>query len=99
MADRFYIITKGEVEIVLPHPDGQEIVVDRLEKGKYFGEIGLINGGTRTATVRAAPESDVEVATLSRDAFARLLQDSDETRGVMDRITHERVERDKTRAS
>jgi ABC-type lipoprotein export system ATPase subunit len=95
MADRFYIITKGDVEILLPHPDGQEIVVDRLKRGQYFGEIGLLNSGTRTATVRAAPETEVEVASLSREAFSKLLQDSEETRGVMEHITHERTERDK----
>lgn len=95
MADRFYIITKGDVEILLPHPDGQEIVVDRLKRGQYFGEIGLLNSGTRTATVRAAPETEVEVASLSREAFSKLLQDSEETRGVMKHITHERTERDK----
>lgn len=95
MADRFYIITRGEVEIYLPHPDGQEILVDRLGVGKYFGEVGLISGGTRTATVRATLEHEVEVATLNREDFSKLLQDSVETRDVMSRITHERVERDK----
>lgn len=99
MADRFYIVTRGDVEIILLHPDGQEIVVDRLEKGKYFGEIGLLSGGTRTATVRAAPETDVEVATLGREAFSQLIQESDETRDVMDRITRERIERDKKRGA
>ncbi len=99
MADRFYIITRGEVEIILPHPDGQEIVVDRLSSGQYFGEVGLVSGGTRTASVRAAPEGEVEVASLSREAFQKLLQESNETRDVMDRITHERVERDKTRSN
>jgi ABC-type lipoprotein export system ATPase subunit len=96
MADRFFIITRGEVEIFINHPDGQEIVVDRLERGQYFGEVGLLSGGTRTATVRAAPEGEVEVAFLSRDAFAKLLQESEETRGVMQHITEERVTRDKT---
>ncbi len=97
MSDRFYIITRGEVEIFLPHPDGQEIIVDRLESGKYFGEIGLISEGTRTATVRAVADQEVEVATLSREAFSKLLQDSEETRDVMGRMTHERMERDKER--
>ncbi len=96
MADRFFIITRGEVEIVLPHPDGQEIVVDRLQRGQYFGEVGLLSGGTRTATVRAAPETEVEVASLSRDDFSRLMQESNETRDVMEQITQERVLRDQS---
>lgn len=96
MADRFYIITRGEVEIFLTHPDGQEIVVDRLQGGQYFGEIGLLSGGTRTATVRAAPEHEVEVATLKRDDFARLMDDDEATRNAMGRIRSERLGRDQT---
>ncbi len=97
MAERFYIITRGEVEIFLTHPDGQEIVVDRLERGKYFGEIGLLTGGTRTATVRAAPESEVEVATLDRESFAQLLSQDATTREALDRMRQVRLERDEQR--
>lgn len=97
MADRFYIITRGEVEIFLIHPDGQEIVVDRLSTGKYFGEIGLLNGGARTATVRAVPESEVEVATLSRDAFVELLDQNANTREAIDHMRNERLRRDEER--
>jgi ABC-type lipoprotein export system ATPase subunit len=97
MADRFYIITRGEVEVLLMHPDGQEIVVDRLPAGQYFGEIGLLHGGTRTASVRAAPETEVELATLSRDDFVELLSESEETRGVIESIQHERLARDQQR--
>jgi ABC-type lipoprotein export system ATPase subunit len=99
MADRFYIITRGEVEVVLNHPDGQEIVVDRLPAGQYFGEIGLLHGGTRTATVRAAPETEVELATLDRESFVDLLNESEETRGVLDSMLKERLARDQERDS
>jgi energy-coupling factor transporter ATP-binding protein EcfA2 len=94
MADRFFIITRGEVEIFLTHPDGQEIVVDRLKQGQYFGEIGLLTGGTRTATVRAAPETEVEVATLDRDSFANLMNEDSSTREAMDQMRQMRRQRD-----
>jgi ABC-type lipoprotein export system ATPase subunit len=90
MADRFYIITSGEVEIEIHHPDGQEIIVDRLGQGKYFGEMGLVRSGARTATVRAAPDTQVEVATLDREDFSRLMATSEETKAEMGRITDER---------
>lgn len=94
MADRFYIITRGDAEILLTHPDGQEIVVDRLSRGQYFGEIGLLQAGTRTATVRAAPETEVEVATLSREAFAELMGEDERTREALDKMGRERRARD-----
>lgn len=91
MADRFYIITKGEVEIFLIHPDGQEIVVDQLHQGQYFGEVGLLQHGTRTATVRAGLTTDVEVATLDREDFARLMTTSEGTRTEIGRVSQERA--------
>ncbi len=64
VADQFYIITKGQVDILLHHPDGQDIPVARLSTGQYFGEIGLLRGGVRTASVRAAGETSVDVVAL-----------------------------------
>lgn len=92
MADRFYIITKGAVEICLMHPDGQEIVVDRLGEGQYFGEIGMVRDSNRTATVRAAPETNVEVATLDREDFQQLVATSESTKAEFERVTDERVQ-------
>src|SRR5262249_10152249 len=54
VADQFYIITKGQVDILLHHPGGPDIPVTTLGAGQYFGEIGLLRGGASTATVRAA---------------------------------------------
>ena len=57
-ADQFYIITKGQVEVLLHQPDGQAIRVTTMSAGQYFGEIGLLRGGARTATVRATWRSE-----------------------------------------
>jgi CRP-like cAMP-binding protein len=53
-ADRFFIITRGEAQVVLERPDGAPVQVATLRAGEYFGEIALLRGGRRTATVRAA---------------------------------------------
>jgi len=90
-ADQFYIITKGQVEILLHHPDGQPIVVTTLSAGQYFGEIGLLRGGARTATVRAAPDTAVEVVALDRDEFSSLIADSEATKVSIDRVADQRV--------
>jgi CRP-like cAMP-binding protein len=90
-ADRFYIITAGEVEVLLHHPDGGEIVVTRMHTGDYFGEIGLLRGGTRTASVRAALEMPVQVASLDRGGFERLIAASAATRAALDRMAVERI--------
>jgi ABC-type lipoprotein export system ATPase subunit len=91
VADQFYIITKGQVEILLHHPDGQDIPVTRLRAGQYFGEIGLLRGGVRTATVRAAGETSVEVVALDREEFASLIAESEATKVTIDRVADQRV--------
>jgi ABC-type lipoprotein export system ATPase subunit len=95
-ADRFFIITKGQVNVILSHPGGQETVVDTLAAGQYFGEIGLLHGGARTATVRAAPDMAVEVATLDRYTFEGLIGDSEPTRVAIDRVADARAEENAT---
>jgi ABC-type lipoprotein export system ATPase subunit len=83
-AEAFYIITGGEAEVVLEHPGGQEIVVSRLRPGQYFGEIALLRGGRRTATVRAARGGELEVMALGREAFRELTADSSLTRETIE---------------
>ena len=75
-ADALYIITKGEVEVFLRHPDGAEVVVNRHKRGEYFGEIALLRGGTRRATVRAGPDG-ADCMALDRPTFEELMRASE----------------------
>ncbi len=75
-ADRFYIIVKGAVDVLIRQPSGTPVVVATLEQGQYFGEIELLQGGQNVATIRAALNSPVQVATLDRETFMRLVGES-----------------------
>jgi hypothetical protein len=44
--------------------------------------------------VRAAPETEVEVATLNRESFANLLNEDESTREAVDRMRQIRRQRD-----
>lgn len=77
-ADKFYVITRGDVDIYLPTPDGKEVLVDSLGPGQFFGEIALLNGGLRTALVRAS-HAPVEVVALSKEVFLSVIHASGET--------------------
>ena len=61
-----------------------------MQAGQYFGEIGLLRGGARTATVRAGIESSVEVVALDRDEFNSLIADSEATKLAIDRVANQR---------
>jgi ABC-type lipoprotein export system ATPase subunit len=89
-ADQFYIITKGQVEVLLHQPHGPAIPVTTMNPGEYFGEIGLLRGGARTATVRASGEENVEVVALDREEFNSLIADSETTKLAIDRVADQR---------
>lgn len=90
-ADRAYVITRGEVDVLVKHPSGMDTVVNRLGRGQYFGEIALVRGGRRTATVRAAGEESVEVMALDREAFEGFILNSEMTRQEIDEMIRKRL--------
>jgi CRP-like cAMP-binding protein/cytochrome P450 len=76
-ADLFYIIVSGRVEVVNHRPGGEDLILGELGAGEWFGEMALLLGRTRTATVRAAGAEDVEVMGLDRENFQRLMAESE----------------------
>ncbi|MEM7030092.1 MAG: cyclic nucleotide-binding domain-containing protein [Chloroflexota bacterium] len=91
VADTFYIITHGEVEVVMHHASGQKLMLDRLKAGQYFGEIGLLEKGIRTATVRAASDAEVTVMQLNRDVFIQMMHESNLTLDQMAQMVRQRA--------
>jgi len=61
-----YIIRKGAVEVI-KNVNGKEIILDVLERGEFFGEMSLLEGLPRSATIRA--KSDVTLLVLTSGNF------------------------------
>lgn len=58
----FYLIREGTVEIITSSSDAAhegEAVVVTLGKGQSFGEMGLVDNGTRSATVKAVTPTNL----------------------------------------
>jgi cAMP-dependent protein kinase regulator len=72
-ADAFYVIRTGTLEVVEVDSDGTERVVHTLGAGQSFGEIALVAGARRNATVRA--RSTAELFSIDKGTFDRLLAD------------------------
>jgi CRP-like cAMP-binding protein len=68
-ADGFYVLLSGHLEVAV---DGNRIVSE-LGEGDVFGEWGLLEGGTRQATVSVA-SVDAEVLFMSIRSFQNLLK-------------------------
>jgi ABC-type lipoprotein export system ATPase subunit len=87
----FYIITKGQVEVLVEASDGDRMVVARMDRGQYFGEIELLRGGANLATIRADWDTGAEVVALEADIFTSLLDKSQSTREALERVVHQRI--------
>ena len=67
----FYIVKHGRVLVSCPDESGKEVTLTHLGPGQFFGEISLLDGGPRTATVRT--EVDSSMLVLSRADFIGFL--------------------------
>jgi len=69
--DNFYIIDTGDVEVYV---NGEKVVT--IGEGGSFGELALIYGTPRAATVKAATTTDVKLWGIDRDSYRRILMGS-----------------------
>jgi uncharacterized membrane protein len=70
--DSFYLIQRGQLVVTVPNERGEHVVLNYLGPGGFFGEISLLDGGTRTASVRALEPAELYV--LGRDDFHAFLR-------------------------
>ncbi|MDQ2690824.1 MAG: cyclic nucleotide-binding domain-containing protein [Chloroflexota bacterium] len=74
--DKFYILLDGKAEVYINTPGGSEMQVNQLTPGHYFGEMALIGGGIRTATVRASHDGPASAVALGEKDFNVLVEAS-----------------------
>ncbi len=89
--DSFFMITEGEVEIILEPAKQEEVTIARLGEGEFFGEVELIHGGNSIASVRATPEKPVKLVVLRRKDFTEMLVGSPLTEDAISRIVQARM--------
>ncbi len=65
--DRMYVIADGQVEIRFADSQGAEHAVLFLGQGQIFGEMALIDQGTRSATIAAVQDGTVVYAITNAD--------------------------------
>jgi len=66
-----FLIVSGEVKVSLFGEDGKEIILAKLGEGEVFGEMALLSGSPRSATVIAL--SDTTLLVLEREEFNKVL--------------------------
>ena len=72
--EAFYVVRRGTLQVVEEDPDtGKERVIATLARGDTFGELGLIDGAPRSATVR--PVDEAQLFEVGEGTFDRLLSE------------------------
>ena len=89
VADAFYVVARGEAEVVGRDTAGDEHVLNTLKEDQYFGELGLLRAEPRNATVRA--KTSLEVIRVSADAFRMMVESSKQTAEDIARVAQSRV--------
>ena len=71
-----FIIAKGHVKVFLTGVDGREAILALLHEGEFFGEMSLLDGEPRSASVRALAATEMLV--LKREDFFQVIMSQPE---------------------
>ena len=70
--DKFYILVRGAVDVLVPGASGGLNRLRRLEDGDYFGEMALLYDVARSATIRTC--EPCLLLALGREPFLELVE-------------------------
>jgi CRP/FNR family transcriptional regulator, cyclic AMP receptor protein len=72
-SDACYLVRSGDLRVTREHSDGRAIALATLGPGDIFGELAMLDGQARSASVETL--SDCELLALPAADFRRLLAD------------------------
>jgi CRP-like cAMP-binding protein len=72
LGSSLFIVVEGEVEVILRREDGEDVLIDTMGKGAVVGELALLTGEPRTATVRAVGAATAYE--IGRHQYVRLIE-------------------------
>src|SRR5688500_9537995 len=95
-ADAFYLVRMGFVKVSERHPGG-DVVLTYLGRGAYFGEMGLLGGGVRTASCTALDH--VDVVKIPGEDFHLMLSKFPAIRSALEIVAQERAAMNRRRVA
>lgn len=73
-AETLIVMLTGRAKVTNFDEEGREIILAWLGPGEFFGEMGLIDGSSRSASVVAV--ENCELLTIGKQEFQRCMQDN-----------------------
>jgi len=70
-SDACYIVRSGDLRVTREHSDGRAIALATLSSGDFFGELAMLDGGARSASVETL--SDAELLALPASDMRRVI--------------------------
>ena len=70
--DAIFVISSGEAEVFFKNDTGERIVLEIATRGDFFGELSMLDNGTRSASVLATQDTDA--LRLDRGDLEKFLQ-------------------------
>lgn len=84
-----FVVTSGEVRAFVKQQDGKRKAVRDMGEGSFFGEISVLSGKPRTATVTAT--TNVEVLILERATLDQICKTHPSVRTTLEQFAAERL--------
>jgi CRP/FNR family cyclic AMP-dependent transcriptional regulator len=72
--EMLYVVISGRLKVAMGDDQGKEVVLAMLGPGEYFGEMALLDGGTRSASVIAV--AACELLCLSKYEFTKFMENN-----------------------
>ncbi len=91
LADSLYVVESGDLEVFVEGEQGEAISVGDLSNGDAFGEMALLTGEPRAATVKA--RTPASLYRIDKDALAPVLQNNPKLAVEFSRLVEGRRER------
>lgn len=85
-----FLVTSGLVRAFVKQPDGKNKQVREMGEGSFFGEIAVLSGKPRTATVTA--KTDVEALILERKVLDEICRTHPSVRTTLEKFAQERLQ-------
>ena len=70
--DSLYYIISGSITVLIEDEEGKEMIIDYINKGEFFGELGIFNESDRKRSAWIRARTECEVAEISYNKFLEL---------------------------
>jgi phosphoserine phosphatase RsbU/P len=90
LGEHMYIVVSGELEILKAPNTDNELILNRIPPGQYIGEMSIVTGAPRTASVRAY--GDVSMLCMSRAQLLDLLHAHPQLASTMVNVLSQRLD-------